>query len=288
MFADLDRAMREMGATDIGVGRHVKAMARGFYGRIAAYERGLAEGDDGARGRAAAQSLRHRPRRIRQQLGAPPAICALRPPPSRPRRSRACSLATCRSRRLRGRRRNGQRRSRRRNSPVPSTPRASTTRTRSIRSPPDDGRARGAWPSASLWCRSVASRRRCGCAASAAASCGFRRSLSAELCRPASSRSSRSRRYRGGFTLLSGRGRRRAKSCSTARPRRSSRSTDGRIDIGEAVAQQLSLALDPFPRAPDAEEATRSRRSGEPRLRGARARARPPRAALRSRSPGNT
>lgn len=27
---------------------------------------------------------------------------------------------------------------------------------------------------------------------------------------------------------------------------------DGLIDIGEAVAQQLSLALDPFPRAPDA------------------------------------
>ena len=33
MFADLDRALREMGATDVGVGRHVKAMARGFYGR---------------------------------------------------------------------------------------------------------------------------------------------------------------------------------------------------------------------------------------------------------------
>jgi uncharacterized metal-binding protein YceD (DUF177 family) len=27
---------------------------------------------------------------------------------------------------------------------------------------------------------------------------------------------------------------------------------DGMIDIGEAVAQQLSLALDPFPRAPGA------------------------------------
>lgn len=44
LFADLDRAMREMGATDVGVGRHVKAMARGFYGRIVAYERGLAGG----------------------------------------------------------------------------------------------------------------------------------------------------------------------------------------------------------------------------------------------------
>ena len=44
MFADLDRAVREMGATDVGVGRHVKAMARGFYGRVVAYERGIAEG----------------------------------------------------------------------------------------------------------------------------------------------------------------------------------------------------------------------------------------------------
>jgi cytochrome b pre-mRNA-processing protein 3 len=45
MFADLDRAMREMGATDVGVGRYVKTMARGFYGRIVAYERGVAEGE---------------------------------------------------------------------------------------------------------------------------------------------------------------------------------------------------------------------------------------------------
>ena len=43
MFADLDRGVREMGATDVGVGRHVKAMARGFYGRIAAYEKGLGD-----------------------------------------------------------------------------------------------------------------------------------------------------------------------------------------------------------------------------------------------------
>ncbi len=42
MFADLDSALREMGAGDLGVGRRVKAMARGFYGRISAYDRGLA------------------------------------------------------------------------------------------------------------------------------------------------------------------------------------------------------------------------------------------------------
>ncbi len=45
MFADLDRGLREMGASDIGVGRHVKEMAKGFYGRIVAYEQGLAAGD---------------------------------------------------------------------------------------------------------------------------------------------------------------------------------------------------------------------------------------------------
>jgi cytochrome b pre-mRNA-processing protein 3 len=46
MFGDLDSALREMGAGDLGVGRRVQAMARGLYGRIAAYERGL--GDEAA------------------------------------------------------------------------------------------------------------------------------------------------------------------------------------------------------------------------------------------------
>jgi cytochrome b pre-mRNA-processing protein 3 len=45
MFDDMDRSLREMGVGDLGVGRRVKAMAQGFYGRIAAYDRGLAEGD---------------------------------------------------------------------------------------------------------------------------------------------------------------------------------------------------------------------------------------------------
>jgi cytochrome b pre-mRNA-processing protein 3 len=44
LFEDLDRSLREMGAGDLGVGRRVKAMARAFYGRIAAYEAGLAAG----------------------------------------------------------------------------------------------------------------------------------------------------------------------------------------------------------------------------------------------------
>jgi cytochrome b pre-mRNA-processing protein 3 len=45
MFADLDRNLREMGIGDMGVGKRVKAMAQSFYGRIAAYEAGLAGGD---------------------------------------------------------------------------------------------------------------------------------------------------------------------------------------------------------------------------------------------------
>jgi len=45
MFTDFDRSLREMGTGDLSVGREIKAMAQAFYGRVAAYERGLA-GDD--------------------------------------------------------------------------------------------------------------------------------------------------------------------------------------------------------------------------------------------------
>ncbi|MBV9523459.1 MAG: ubiquinol-cytochrome C chaperone family protein [Alphaproteobacteria bacterium] len=42
MFTDMDRSLREMGVGDLAVGRHVKRMAKAFYGRIASYESGLA------------------------------------------------------------------------------------------------------------------------------------------------------------------------------------------------------------------------------------------------------
>lgn len=45
MFADMDQNLREMGAGDLGVGPRVKFMARAFYGRIAAYQDGLAAGE---------------------------------------------------------------------------------------------------------------------------------------------------------------------------------------------------------------------------------------------------
>lgn len=41
MFADMDQNLREMGVGDIGVGKRVKGMAQGFYGRLAAYDAGL-------------------------------------------------------------------------------------------------------------------------------------------------------------------------------------------------------------------------------------------------------
>lgn len=44
MFDDMDRNLREIGVGDLSVGRRVKAMARGFYGRAAAYEAALAGG----------------------------------------------------------------------------------------------------------------------------------------------------------------------------------------------------------------------------------------------------
>jgi cytochrome b pre-mRNA-processing protein 3 len=46
MFADFDRSLREIGTSDLGVGRQVTRMAEAFYGRVRAYEEGLAAGAD--------------------------------------------------------------------------------------------------------------------------------------------------------------------------------------------------------------------------------------------------
>jgi cytochrome b pre-mRNA-processing protein 3 len=46
LIRDLDRSLREMDVGDLGVSRRVKEMARGFYGRIAAYEAGLDGSND--------------------------------------------------------------------------------------------------------------------------------------------------------------------------------------------------------------------------------------------------
>jgi len=44
MFADMDRNLREMGVGDLSVGKKVKELAKAFYGRIKAYDEGLAGG----------------------------------------------------------------------------------------------------------------------------------------------------------------------------------------------------------------------------------------------------
>ncbi len=46
MFTDMDRSLREMGVGDMSIGRHVKKMAKAFYGRAAAYEAGMDAGSD--------------------------------------------------------------------------------------------------------------------------------------------------------------------------------------------------------------------------------------------------
>ncbi|HYM30206.1 MAG TPA: ubiquinol-cytochrome C chaperone family protein [Candidatus Cybelea sp.] len=45
MWSDMDQNLREMGAADLGVGRRIKAMATGFYGRTAAYDAALRQDD---------------------------------------------------------------------------------------------------------------------------------------------------------------------------------------------------------------------------------------------------
>ena len=56
MFHDMDESLRELGVGDLGVGRRVKVMAKALYGRIAAYEAGLA-GDDRVLAAALARNL---------------------------------------------------------------------------------------------------------------------------------------------------------------------------------------------------------------------------------------
>ena len=45
MAADLDRSMRELGVGDLSVARFMKRLGEGLYGRAAAYDRALDQGD---------------------------------------------------------------------------------------------------------------------------------------------------------------------------------------------------------------------------------------------------
>ena len=46
MFADVDTNLREMGVSDISVGRNVKGLAAAYYGRVKAYENALLKTDE--------------------------------------------------------------------------------------------------------------------------------------------------------------------------------------------------------------------------------------------------
>jgi cytochrome b pre-mRNA-processing protein 3 len=41
LFKDMDRSLREVGVGDMSIGKHVKKMAKAFYGRAEEYEKGL-------------------------------------------------------------------------------------------------------------------------------------------------------------------------------------------------------------------------------------------------------
>lgn len=45
IFDDMDRSLREMGVGDLSVGKKIRKIAEGFYGRSAAYARALDEGE---------------------------------------------------------------------------------------------------------------------------------------------------------------------------------------------------------------------------------------------------
>jgi cytochrome b pre-mRNA-processing protein 3 len=43
-FADMDRSLRELGVSDVTVGKKVRRIAESYYGRVTAYDRALAAG----------------------------------------------------------------------------------------------------------------------------------------------------------------------------------------------------------------------------------------------------
>ena len=57
MFSDMDHNLREIGVSDLTVGRRVRAMWEAFHGRAKAYAPALQAADRGARDRSGAQCL---------------------------------------------------------------------------------------------------------------------------------------------------------------------------------------------------------------------------------------
>ena len=92
MFADMDRSLREMGVGDLGVGKRVKKLASNLYGRIAAYEQGLA-GDDATLAAALRRNLFATADANDARCWLWPAICGARWRRSAANRRRRCAVA---------------------------------------------------------------------------------------------------------------------------------------------------------------------------------------------------
>jgi cytochrome b pre-mRNA-processing protein 3 len=45
-FADMDRSLRELGVSDVAVGRKVRKIAESYYGRVTAYDKALSAGPE--------------------------------------------------------------------------------------------------------------------------------------------------------------------------------------------------------------------------------------------------
>ncbi|MBV8535133.1 MAG: ubiquinol-cytochrome C chaperone [Alphaproteobacteria bacterium] len=74
LFGDMDRSLREMGVADLGVGRRIRAMAEALYGRMAAYEAGLAA-EDSVLAAALRRNLYGTVRDTEPPAAALPAVC---------------------------------------------------------------------------------------------------------------------------------------------------------------------------------------------------------------------
>ena len=57
LFSDMDQNLREMGVGDLAVGKRIKAIAKGFYGRLAAYDGALTSADEEALAAALRRNL---------------------------------------------------------------------------------------------------------------------------------------------------------------------------------------------------------------------------------------
>jgi cytochrome b pre-mRNA-processing protein 3 len=75
MFADMDRSLREMGVGDMSIGKKMKPMLAGFYGRAKTYRAALAEIDDQALESALARNLYGKPDGIAEHAPAIARYC---------------------------------------------------------------------------------------------------------------------------------------------------------------------------------------------------------------------